>query len=85
MIVPYKNRLLVKLVHAAAKTDSGVYIPGIQEDATARGLVLEVGSEVKGIEKENTVMFAKDTGFRFQDGTEWMIIFEADDVLAVIR
>jgi chaperonin GroES len=82
---PLGQRVLVKRTEVENKTASGIYIPDNAKEKPLTGNVEAVGSEVKELAVNDTVVFGKYSGTEFAlEGVEYLIL-EIKDILGVIK
>lgn len=82
-LIPFGQRVLVKLLTAADRTKSGVILPGHDQENVVRGNVLATG--IDSLAVGDTLLLAKNAGYRWQQDGVWLIIVSGDDILAVIK
>ncbi|MCS7216073.1 MAG: co-chaperone GroES, partial [Thermodesulfovibrio sp.] len=57
-IKPLKDRVVVKYSsEELEKTPGGIYVPDVAKEKPQKGVVIEVGSEVKEVKVGDTVLF----------------------------
>ena len=82
---PLGQRVLVKRTEVENKTASGIYIPDNAKEKPLTGNVEAIGSEVKELDVNDTVVFGKYSGTEFAlEGVEYLIL-EIKDILGVIK
>jgi len=93
-IKPLGDRVLVKVLEAKQKTESGIYLPDSAKEkpqeaeviAVGQGKVLESGKvQAPEVKVKDKVLFGKYSGTAVttKEGEEYLILRE-DDILAVI-
>ncbi|MCK4994339.1 MAG: co-chaperone GroES [Candidatus Omnitrophica bacterium] len=93
-IKPLGDRILVKVLDAKDKTESGIYLPDSAKEkpqeaeiiAVGQGKVLESGKvQAPEVKVKDKVLFGKYSGTAVstKEGEEYLILRE-DDILAVI-
>ncbi len=93
-IKPLGDRVLVKVLDAKEKTESGIYLPDSAKEkpqeaeviAVGQGKVLESGKvQAPEVKVKDKVLFGKYSGTAVttKEGEEFLILRE-DDILAVI-
>lgn len=83
-VKPLKDRLFVRYSEEEERTAGGLYIPDSAKEKPQRGIVEEIGSEVKDIKANDKILFDKYSGSKITiDDVEYLIIKE-DDVLAIL-
>ena len=93
-IKPLGDRILVKVLDAKEKTESGIYLPDSAKEkpqeaeiiAVGQGKVLESGKvQAPEVKVKDKVLFGKYSGTAVstKEGVEYLILRE-DDILAVI-
>lgn len=93
-IKPLGDRILVKVLDAKEKTESGIYLPDSAKEkpqeaeiiAVGQGKVLESGKvQAPEVKVKDKVLFGKYSGTAVstKEGEEYLILRE-DDILAVI-
>ncbi|MFH1459195.1 MAG: co-chaperone GroES [Candidatus Omnitrophota bacterium] len=93
-IKPLGDRILVKVLEAKEKTESGIFLPDTAKEkpqeaeviAVGMGKVLESGKvQAPEVKVKDKVLFGKYSGTNVstQDGKEYLILRE-EDILAII-
>ena len=83
-VKPLKDRLFVKYSEEEDKTPGGLYIPDTAKEKPQKGIVVEIGSEVKDVKVDNRILFDKYSGSKIMiDDVEYLIIKE-EDVLGIL-
>ncbi|MCG2712565.1 MAG: co-chaperone GroES [Candidatus Omnitrophica bacterium] len=93
-IKPLGDRVLVKVLDAKEKTESGIYLPDSAKEkpqeaeviAVGQGKVLESGKvQAPEVKVKDKVLFGKYSGTAVttKEGEEYLILRE-DDILAII-
>lgn len=93
-IKPLGDRVLVKVLDAKEKTESGIYLPDSAKEkpqeaevvAVGQGKMLESGKlQAPEVKVKDRVLFGKYSGTNVttKDGQEYLILRE-DDILAII-
>jgi len=93
-IKPLGDRVLVRVLEAKEKTESGIYLPDSAKEkpqeaevvAVGQGKVLDSGKvQAPEVKVKDKVLFGKYSGTNVttKDGEEYLILRE-DDILAVI-
>ena len=93
-IKPLGDRILVKVLDAKEKTESGIYLPDTAKEkpqeaqviAVGQGKVLESGKvQAPEVKVKDKVLFGKYSGTAVttKEGEEYLILRE-EDILAVI-
>jgi len=81
---PLGERLLVQRVEEANTTASGIIIPDNAKEKPSHAKVIAVGSEVKEVNVDDTVVFGKYAGSELTlEGNKYLVL-EVSDVLGVI-
>jgi chaperonin GroES len=83
-IKPLGDRVLLKRVEALEKTKSGIFLPDTAKEKPEQGMVVAVGSEVKEVKKDDTVIFSKYSPTEVKVDNEDYLIVKEEDILAVI-
>ncbi|MBU1486740.1 co-chaperone GroES [bacterium] len=93
MIKPLGDRVLVKRVEEAAKTNSGIIIPDTAKEKPQEGKVIAVGPGKTNDKGEKTpmevaagdkILFGKYSGTEVKlEGEEYLIMHQ-DDILGII-
>lgn len=85
-IKPLKDRVVVKYSsEELEKTPGGIYVPDVAKEKPQKGVVIEVGSEVKEVKVGDTVLFDKYAGSKIKvDDIEYLIIKE-EEILGIIE
>lgn len=86
-IKPLGENVLVKIIKANQKTESGIFLPETTSaDRPQEGKVLAVGkSEKIQVKKGQIIIFAKYSGTEIKMGSEECLIIKAEDILAVVE
>ena len=93
-IKPLGDRILVKVLEAKQKTESGIYLPDSAKEkpqeaeiiAVGQGKVLESGKvQAPEVKVKDKVLFGKYSGTQVttKEGEEFLILRE-EDILAII-
>ena len=93
-IKPLGDRILVKVLEAKAKTESGIYLPDSAKEkpqeaeviAVGQGKVLESGKvQAPEVKVKDKVLFGKYSGTQVttKEGEEFLMLRE-EDILAII-
>ncbi len=81
---PLGERVLVKRVEVENKTASGIYIPDSAKEKPSTAAVIAIGSEVKEVKIDDTVVFGKYSGTELAlEGNDYLIL-ELKDILGVM-
>ncbi len=94
-IKPLGDRILVKVLEAKQKTESGIYLPDSAKEkpqeaeviAVGQGKVLESGKvQAPEVKVKDKVLFGKYSGTQVstKEGEEFLILRE-EDILAIIN
>ncbi|GAB6183271.1 co-chaperone GroES [Thermodesulfovibrio hydrogeniphilus] len=85
-IKPLKDRVVVKYSsEELEKTPGGIYVPDVAKEKPQKGVVIEVGSEVKEVKVGDTVLFDKYAGSKIKvDDVEYLIIKE-EEILGIVE
>ena len=82
---PLGERVLVKRTEVENKTASGIYIPDNAKEKPSTANVVALGSDVKNVELNDTVVFGKYSGTELTlEGVDYLIL-EIKDILGVIK
>ena len=82
---PLKERLFVRYSEEEEKTPGGLFIPDSAKEKPQRGVVENIGSEVKDIKVNDKILFDKYSGSKITvDDVEYLIIKE-EDVLGILE
>lgn len=90
---PLQDRVLIKRVDAAARTQSGLFLPDSAQEKPQQGKVIAVGEGTRNgdtltpptVKIGDTVIFGKFTGEKIQlDGEEHLILRESD-LLGIVQ
>jgi chaperonin GroES len=82
---PLKDRVFVSYSDEPEKTAGGIYVPDVAKEKPQKGKVQAVGSEVKTVKANDTVLFDKYSGTKVNfDNTEYLILKE-EDILGVFE
>ncbi|MFA5961693.1 MAG: co-chaperone GroES [Parcubacteria group bacterium] len=86
-IKPLGENVLVKLLKADQKTESGIFLPEIANtERPQEGRVLAIGTvEAMPVKKGQRVIFAKYSGTEIKVGGDACLILKAEDILAVVE
>jgi len=85
-IKPLKDRVVVRYSEEEVeKTAGGIYVPDVAKEKPQKGTVEAVGSEVKEVKVNDTVLFDKYSGSKIKlNDVEYLIIKE-EDILGIIQ
>lgn len=82
---PLGERVLVKRTEVENKTASGIYIPDNAKEKPSTADVVAVGTEVKDVALNDTIVFGKYAGTELTlEGVDYLIL-EIKDILGVIK
>ncbi len=82
---PLGQRVLVKRTEVENKTASGIYIPDNAKEKPSTATVVAIGSEIKDVALNDTVVFGKYSGTELAlEGVDYLIL-ELKDILGVIK
>jgi chaperonin GroES len=82
---PLGKRVLIERVEEAKTTASGIIIPDNAKEKPLNGKVVAVGSKVKTITVDDTVVFGKYAGSELTlDGKDYLVM-EAKDILGILK
>ncbi len=81
---PLGERVLVQRVEVENKTASGIFIPDSAKEKPSTAKVVAMGSEVKEVNIDDTVVFGKYAGTELSlEGNDYLIL-EIKDILGVM-
>ena len=81
---PLGKRVLVQAVEVENRTASGIYIPDNAKEKPSTAKVIAVGSEVKELNIDDSVVFGKYSGTKIDlEGNEYLIL-ELKNILGVM-
>ncbi len=81
---PLGERVLVERLEENTKTASGIIIPDNAKEKPLEGIIKAVGTEAKGVNINDKVVFGKYSGTEVKlDGKEYLIL-KLEDVLGII-
>lgn len=89
-IRPLGDRVVLKLLEADTKTESGIYIPDTADkEKPEQGKIVAIGDGAKikklGLKEKMTILFGKYSGSDVEiDGEEYKVVGE-EDILAVLE
>jgi chaperonin GroES len=92
-IRPLHDRIVVKRIEQAEKTEGGIFLPGTAKEKPSEGTVLAVGSgrvlkdgslQPLDVKVGDRVMFGKYSGNEVKVQGEEQVILREDDILAVV-
>ncbi len=90
---PLGDRVVIKVLEAEEKTESGIYLPDDAKEKPQQGKVLAVGPgkyNEKGelnkvaVNVGDTVIFAKYSGTEVKYKGEELLILKESDILAIV-
>jgi len=88
-IEPLGERVLIKVLQQASKTESGIYLPETAKEKPQEGEVVALGPEVDEDDVPlaigDIVMYPKYTGTEIKIDGEDYLIMDASDILAKIH
>ena len=94
-VKPLGDKVLVKRVEVASRTDSGLYLPDTAAEKPQQAKVIEIGegkvSEKTGqrkpiqVKKGDTVLLSKWGGTEIKLKGEELLIINEEDILAVVE
>ncbi|MCQ2911472.1 MAG: co-chaperone GroES [Clostridia bacterium] len=80
---PTKNRVLIKPILNEQKTESGIILPGQENNYSDFALVEAIGCDVKSVKVGDKVVY-NDNGKKISDNGESYIILDEEDILATV-
>lgn len=80
---PTKNRVLIKPILNEQKTESGIILPGQENNYSDFALVEAIGCDVKSVKVGDKVVY-NDNGKKISDNGENYIILDEEDILATV-
>lgn len=87
-VTPLDDRVLVKPIEAAEKTQSGLYLPDTAKEKSQEGTVIAVGTDEdlqSKVKAGDRVLYAKFGGTEIKvDGVEH-ILLSRSDILALVK
>ena len=85
-VKPLKDRVLIKVMEAEAKTASGIYIPDTAQEKTQTGSVIAVGDDEESITVKvgDKVMYDKYAGTSISIDNVDHLIVKSSDILAIV-
>jgi len=91
---PLGDKIIVKRVEAASKTESGIYLPESAKDKPKEGKVIALGNGLLNketgeympftVKKGDRVLFNSYAGTEIKIDDEELLIMTEDDILGVI-
>lgn len=86
-IKPLSDRVLIQPAEVETKTASGIIIPETAQGKPLRGIVLNVGDEVKQIEPGDEVLYGKFAGseIKADDLDDTLTLMRETDVQCIIK
>lgn len=94
-VKPLGDKVLVKRIEVASRTDSGLYLPDTAAEKPQQAKVIEVGegkvSEKTGqrkpvaVKKGDTILLSKWGGTEIKIKNEELLIINEEDILAVVE
>ena len=89
VIKPIGERVLLKAIKKEEKTKSGILLSSKSSNTDTKNeaevVALGKGEKLEGIKVGDRVIFNKFSGNEIEDGDKKYLIFNADDILAVIE
>ncbi len=87
-VEPLGERVLIKVLKQASKTESGIYLPETAKEKPQEGEVVALGPEIDEDETPlavgDVVLYPKYTGTEIKIEGEDYLIMDAGDILAKI-
>jgi len=84
MLKPLADRIVLKRTEAEERTASGIVLPDSAKEKPEMAEVIEVGKDVKEVNKGQKVVFGKYATTEVKlDGAEYLIVKE-EDILAIL-
>lgn len=80
---PTKNRVLIKPILNEQKTESGIILPGQENNYSDFALVEAIGCDVKSVKVGDKVLY-NDNGKKISDNGVNYIILDEEDILATV-
>lgn len=80
---PTNNRVLIKPILNEQKTESGIILPGQENNYSDFALVEAIGCDVKSVKVGDKVVY-NDNGKKISDNGENYIILDEEDILATV-
>ena len=80
---PTKNRVLIKPILNEQKTESGIILPGQENNYSDFALVEAIGCDVKSVKVGDKVVY-NDNGKKISDNGVNYIILDEEDILATV-
>mgnify|MGYP001040357902 CR=1 FL=1 len=85
-IKPLKDRIVVKFSsEEMEKTPGGIYVPDVAKEKPQKGVVVEIGSEVKEVKVGDTVLFDKYAGSKIKVNDIEYLIIKEEEILGIIE
>ena len=94
-VKPLGDKVLVKRIEVASRTDSGLYLPDTAAEKPQQAKVIEVGEgkvndktgqrSPIGVKKGETILLSKWGGTEIKIKGEELLIINEDDILAVVE
>ncbi len=88
MIKPLDDRVLIEPIVEEEKTKSGIVIPDTVDEEKPKpeqGKVVAVGPNVKGVKKDDIVLFTKYSPNEVKIKNKEYLIAKEEDILAIIK
>ena len=92
---PLGDKILVKRDEAAAKTESGIFLPESAKDKPRQGKVIALGSGILNketgaympfsVKKGDSIIFSSYAGTEVKIDTDTFLILTEDEILAVVE
>lgn len=92
---PLGDKILVKRDEAAAKTESGIFLPESAKDKPRQGKVVALGSGILNketgsympfsVKKGDSIIFSSYAGTEVKIDTDTFLILTEDEILAVVE
>lgn len=84
-IQPLADYVVAQLEEAAAKTASGLYLPGGAQEKPKVAQIVAIGAEVRGLKVGDKIIYKSFSQTEVKvDSTEYLLIKE-EDVLATVK
>lgn len=81
---PFKDRVLVARAQVEEVTKGGLFVPRSSQEKPLRGVVLNVGPDVKSTSPGETVLFGKYSGQVILINAEEFVLLREDEVLGKV-
>ncbi|CCP88231.1 co-chaperone GroES [Candidatus Phytoplasma solani] len=84
-IIPLHDNVVLKLKMEETTTQSGILLALAEKEKSSIGIIIEIGSKVEGLKKDDEVVYKSYSGSKITLGGQEFLIVPVKDILAKIR